>query len=76
MTSEQAIHWLREVDGQLYRNRRQLGGKQAWVAVVRMPRHGARRGKLIIALGGTMEEAAFAARGRWQSLWRGLGPAH
>jgi hypothetical protein len=40
------------------------------VAVVRTPWTGARRGKLIIALGSTMQEAAAAAEHQWQKLWQ------
>jgi hypothetical protein len=40
------------------------------VAVVRTPWTGTRRGKLIIALGSTMHEAAVAAEDQWQKLWQ------
>jgi hypothetical protein len=46
------------------------------VAVVRTPREGTRRGKLIIALGESMEEATSAAEDQWQRLWVRQGPAH
>jgi hypothetical protein len=74
MTSEEALSWLRAVKGQLYRNNRHPSGKEAWVAVVRTPRAGARPGKLIVALGSSMEEAACAAEGLWQNEWQGIGP--
>jgi hypothetical protein len=76
MDSREAIGWLREVDGQLYRNGRHPSGKSAWVAVVRTPRAGAARGKLIIALGSTMEEAASAARTQWRAVWGRLSNLH
>ena len=76
MKTDEALSWLRQVRGQLYRNRRHESGKQAWVAVVRTPRQGSRRGKLIIALGESMEEATTAAEDQWQRLWEGLGPTH
>jgi hypothetical protein len=38
-------------------------------------RHGA-RGKLIIALGDTAEEATSSAEAQWQRLWQALGPIH
>jgi len=69
MDPENALSWLRQVEGQLYRNNRHPSGKQTWVAVVRTPRNGRRNGKLIIALGSSMEEAASAAEGQWQSLF-------
>ena len=76
MTSEQAIDWLRQVNGHLYRNKQHASGKRAWVAVVRTPRSGARNGKLIVALGATMEEATAAAEGQWQRIWQELSQAH
>ena len=76
MTSRQAIDWLRQVDGHLYRNKRHASGKRAWVAVVRTPRSGARNGKLIVALGASMEEATAAAEDEWQRIWREHGQPH
>ena len=76
MSHEEAIEWLREVDGQLYRNNRHPSGREAWVAVVRTPRGEGRRGKLIVAIGGSMEEAASAAAGQWQAVWKSFGPSH
>ena len=73
MKSDEALTWLRQVKGQLYRNKQHESGKQAWVAVVRTPRNGTRKGKLIIALGETMEEATSAAEGQWQRLWERIG---
>jgi hypothetical protein len=76
MKPDEALQWLRQVQGQLYRNNRHDSGKQAWVAVVRSPRAGARKGKLIIALGDSMEEATTAAEGQWQRLWGGHSRTH
>ena len=76
MKSDEALSWLRQVKGQLYRNNKHASGKQAWVAVVRTPRRGSRRGKLIIALGESMEEATSAAEDQWQRFWVGQGPLH
>ena len=76
MNSEEALCWLRQVKGPLYRNKQHASGKKAWVAVVRTPQEGSRRGKLIIALGDSMEEAASAAEGQWQRLWGKLGSTH
>ena len=76
MDAREAIGWLREVDGHLYRNGRHPSGKRAWVAVVRTPGAGASRGKLIIALGSTMEEAASSARNQWRVVWQGLSGLH
>ncbi|MBW1687879.1 MAG: hypothetical protein JRS35_22825 [Deltaproteobacteria bacterium] len=76
MTPEEALGWLRQVKGQLYRNNRHSSGTQAWVAVVRTPSNGSRNGKLIIALGPSMEEAAAAAEGQWQQIWHRMSQTH
>ena len=76
MSNEEAIAWLRQVEGQLYRNNHHPRGVEAWVAVVRTPRAAGRRGKLIVALGGTMEEAASAAAGQWEAVWQTYGPTN
>ncbi len=76
MNPEEALRWLRQVKGQLYRNKRHASGKKAWVAVVRTPQKGSRKGKLIIALGDSMEEATAAAECQWQRLWGNLGSTH
>jgi hypothetical protein len=76
MSSEDALGWLRQVKGQLYRNNRHPSGTEAWVAVVRTPRNGSHNGKLIIALGSSMEEAAAAAEGQWRRVWRDLSQTH
>ena len=75
MTQEQAMSWLQQVGGELYHSRHSEHGNTAWVAVVRTPWRGARRGKLIIALGSTMQEAAAAAELQWQRLWQDLSGA-
>jgi len=74
--SESAIAWLRDVEGRLYRSGPDAAGDSAWVAVVRTPGASGSRGKLIIALGDTLEAAAGAAEAQWQRLWSALGPVH
>jgi len=76
MTPEEALGWLRQVKGQLYRNNRHSSGTQAWVAVVRTPRNGTRNWKLIIALGSSVEEAAATAKGQWREIWHGMSQTH
>lgn len=76
MTPEEAVDWLRSVDGELYRAPGGRGAARAWVAVVRTPGAGARRGKLIVALGETALEAASAANSEWQRIWRRAGRLH
>jgi hypothetical protein len=74
--SDEAIAWLREVRGRLYRSGPDAAGRAAWVAVVRTPGGGGARGKLIIAVGATLEEAAASAEAQWQRLWQARGPLH
>jgi hypothetical protein len=70
-TIEQAVSWLRSVDGELYRTPPSRDARRAWVAVVRTPRWGNRRGQLIIAMGDTALEAATAAASQWCAVWEG-----
>ncbi|MGH0028156.1 MAG: hypothetical protein ACQGVC_00065 [Myxococcota bacterium] len=81
MTAEEAVDWLREVDGELYRTRPNRRGREAWVAVVRAPdapapAPGRAKGRLIVALGETLQEAATAAASEWREVFRGVGPLH
>jgi hypothetical protein len=41
-----------------------------------VPGAGAHKGKLIVALGGSAEEATWAAEDQWQALWRDLSKLH
>lgn len=70
------MEWLREVEGRLYRSGPDAAGRCAWVAVVRTPGRSGVRGKLIIALGDTLEAAASSAEEQWRKLWGALGPLH
>ena len=76
MTEAEAVTWLRRVDGELYRTPPGRRRTEAWVAVVRAPRNGSQDPQTIIALGGTLEEAANAAARQWRELFRELGPLH
>ncbi len=76
MGADEAMAWLREVEGRLYRSGPNSAGRSAWVAVVRTPGLAGARGKLIIAVGTTLEEAAACAEAQWQRLWTALGPLH
>lgn len=76
MTADEAAAWLREVGGELYRTPPNYGDGQAWVAVVRPSDAGGRRGPLIVALGGSMQEATAAAAHQWHQLWRKLSAVH
>jgi hypothetical protein len=76
MDQARAVAWIQQVDGRLYHTPKRDDDKKAWVAVVRWPTPGDQRDKLIVALGGTMEEAAEAAERQWQTLWDGLSTLH
>lgn len=68
--------WLREVEGRLFRSGPDALGRSHWVAVVRTPPLGQARGKLIIAIGETLEEATSTAEAQWRALWGVLGRLH
>ena len=76
MGTDEAVAWLREVEGRLYRSGPDATGRSAWVAVVRTPGPSGARGKLIIAVGATLEDAATSAEVEWRKLWSALGPVH
>jgi hypothetical protein len=76
MTNIEALNWLLQVDGRLFQTKAESAKPDAWVAVVRVPGTGARKGKLIVALGGSAEEATTAAEGQWQILWKDISKLH
>jgi hypothetical protein len=76
MTNREAMTWLQDVNGRLYRTKKKAEKREAWVAVVRAPGTGARTGKMIIALGESAGEATSAAEETWQTLWNDLSNMH
>ena len=76
MTNIEALNWLLQVDGRLFQTKANSAKPDAWVAVVRVPGTGARTSKLIVALGGSAEEATTAAEGQWQILWKDISKLH
>ncbi len=76
MTLEEATQWLKQVDGQLYRRPRPGHKEDMWIAVVHTPGIGGPHGRLIIALGETLQEAASVAEVRWQQFWDTLPASH
>jgi hypothetical protein len=68
-TTEEAVSWLRSLDGELYRTPPSRDAVRAWIAVVRTPRWGTQRGQLILALGDTALDAATAAASQWLAVW-------
>jgi len=76
MTNIEALTWLLQVEGRLYQTKAKSTKPDAWVAVVRVPGASASRSKLIVALGGSAEEATTAAEEQWQTLWKDLSKLH
>ena len=74
MTADEAMDWLRRVDGELFRTPR--GARAPWVAVVRAPRADARTARLIVALGESLEEATATAARQWREELGSAGPLH
>jgi hypothetical protein len=76
MTNVEALTWLLQVDGRLYQTKAKSAKPDAWVAVVKVPSVGGRKGKLIVALGDSAEEATTVAEEQWQTLWEDLSKLH
>ena len=77
LTDEQdALRWLKQVDGTVYHNRNDADGENAWVAVVRTPAANGRTGKIILAFGESIQEAAGAAESEWNTLWSNMSAQH
>ena len=76
MTNIEALTWLLQVDGRLFQTKAKSDKPDAWVAVVRVPGAGAKKSKMIVALGGSAEEATTAAEGQWQKLWTDISKIH
>jgi hypothetical protein len=74
MTADEAMDWLRRVDGELFRTPR--GARAAWVAVVRAPRGDRKAARLIVALGESLEEATSTAARQWREEAGARGRLH
>jgi len=74
MTADEAMDWLRRVDGELYRTPR--GARGAWVAVVRTPCSDHKAARLIVALGESLEEATSTAARQWREELGARGVLH
>jgi len=72
----EALHWLRQVEGTVYHNRNDADGENAWVAVVRTPAANGKTGKIILAFGESIQEAAGAAEQEWNTLWSSMSVVH
>jgi hypothetical protein len=76
MSEREALRWLRQVDGAIYHNRHQGYDEDTWVAVVQTPAAPGSIGKVIMAFGETVEEAACAAEAQWHQVWGELSTIH
>ena len=76
MTPEEALEWIKQVDGVIYHNRHDDDVENAWVAVVRTPPAGAQAGRIILAFGETLESAAGAAEAQWDRIWSAISRVH
>jgi len=76
VTPDEAVEWLEQVDGRLYKSPGRGPTAGAWVAVVRTPRSGLESGRIIVALGATAMEATLAASAQWTDLLRAKGGLH
>ncbi len=76
MTNQQALAWIKQVGGVVYHNKKSEEPDNAWVAVVRTPHAGGKPGKLILAFGETLENAAGAAEAQWDEIWSDLSLVH
>jgi hypothetical protein len=62
MKNSEAMTWLQDMKGRLYRTKKRSEKPEAWVAIVRVPGNGARVGKMIIALGESAGGGCFGSR--------------
>ena len=75
MTQNEALRWLKQVDGSIFHNS-EIDDENAWVAVVRTPAPQGKAGKIILAFGETLSAAAAAAEEEWETLWESFGVTH
>ena len=75
MTQDEALRWLKHVDGSIFHNS-EIDDENAWVAVVRTPAPQGRTGKIILAFGESLSAAAAAAEHEWHTLWQSFGARH
>jgi hypothetical protein len=76
MTRDEALDWIQQVDGRLYQNPRKANQNDEWVAVIRTPRSGRGRSKVIVASGKTLQQATAVAEAQWNELWEKLSRVH
>ena len=76
MTPEEALGWIKQVNGVIYHNKDEIDADNTWVAVVRTPSAGPKVGRIILAFGESLDAAAGAAEAQWDQIWDGLTSIH
>jgi len=76
MTREEALDWIQQVDGRLYQNPKKTDQHDEWVAVIRTPPAIQKRGKVIIGIGSTLQQATQIAEQEWNELFEELSGVH
>ena len=76
MTREEALDWIQQVDGRLYQNPKKINEHDEWVAVIRTPPAIRKRGKVIIGIGCTLQQATTIAEQEWNDLFDELSGVH
>ncbi|MBW2289251.1 MAG: hypothetical protein JRG80_18850 [Deltaproteobacteria bacterium] len=76
MTREEALDWIQQVDGRLYQNPKKTNEHDEWVAVIQTPPAIRRRGKVIIGIGNTLQQATTIAEQEWNDLFDELSGIH
>jgi len=73
---EEAVRWLREVDGRLMCRREAPESRDGWVAIVKTPMAPGRGAQLILGFGDSALAAVATAQERWDDAWREFGAVH
>ncbi|MBW2446980.1 MAG: hypothetical protein JRG83_13755 [Deltaproteobacteria bacterium] len=73
---EEAVQWLREVDGRLMCKSQEPRSPDGWVAIVRTPAATGRSSQVIIGFGDSALTAVETAQESWDDAWREVSALH
>jgi hypothetical protein len=76
MTHDEALDWIQQVDGRLYQNPKKANEHDEWVAVVRTPPALRKRGKVIVGIGCSLQQATSIAEQEWNARFAELSGLH
>lgn len=76
MEDDRALAWIEQVGGIVYRQRDGCEAESCWVAVIRTPATRGGTGKIILACGESLTDAACAAEAQWDEIWGALSSVH